>query len=183
MSLAAQRTVRAIPHALTALRILSAPALPLLALQGRTTEIALILGFALASDIVDGFLARRFGVASDFGAWFDVWADFAVVLAAFVGFALVQAVSWWLPALIVLSFVVFVATAHLNGTIYDPVGRAIGALLMIGGFSICIAPDLLVVDAVALTAIGALSITIANRTVWGFSGATGKRAPGRAEKG
>jgi CDP-diacylglycerol--glycerol-3-phosphate 3-phosphatidyltransferase/cardiolipin synthase len=171
---AGRRIVRAFPHALTALRLLLAPALPLLALQGRSTEIALLLGVALASDVADGFLARRLGVASDAGAWFDVWADFAIVLAAFVGFALVQAVSWWLPSLIVLSFAVFIATANLNDRIYDPVGRAIGLLLMVAGLVICMAPDLLVADAVALAAAGAISLTIVNRTVWGFLSATAR---------
>ncbi len=78
-----------VPNAVSALRIACVPMLLLLAWHG---ERALFLfGFALglASDVLDGVLARRLGCVSDFGARLDQWGDFALWMS-------LPLAAWWL---------------------------------------------------------------------------------------
>ena len=67
-----------LPNALSALRLLAVPLLLVLAWHGATG--AFLVGFALGllSDVLDGVIARRHGLETEFGARLDQWADFAL---------------------------------------------------------------------------------------------------------
>jgi CDP-diacylglycerol--glycerol-3-phosphate 3-phosphatidyltransferase len=78
-------TIRHLPNLISALRILSAPALVALALAGNGTAFAAVLVPALVSDMVDGYLARRFAITSALGALLDSVADLLLFIAAVVG--------------------------------------------------------------------------------------------------
>lgn len=77
-----------LPNALSAFRIACVPVLLLLAWHGATTAFLLLFALGLLSDVLDGPLARRLGVVSEFGARLDQWGDFALWLALPVG-------AWW----------------------------------------------------------------------------------------
>jgi hypothetical protein len=77
------------PNLISAFRAACAPVLLVLAWNGATGAFLALFGVALLSDVVDGALARRFGLESDLGARLDQWADFAAWLAFPVG-------AWWL---------------------------------------------------------------------------------------
>lgn len=78
-----------LPNLLSAFRILSVPALLMLAWHGERTPFLVLFGLGLLSDVLDGVLARRLGVVTDFGARLDQWGDFA--LWGCLPFA-----AWWL---------------------------------------------------------------------------------------
>ncbi|GAB4360051.1 MAG: hypothetical protein Kow0026_22110 [Oricola sp.] len=155
---------RVLPHGLTALRLAAAPVLFAAILQGRGDAAAACLALAMATDMADGPLARRHGVSSRAGAWFDVWTDFAVIEAAFLGFAVAGTGPWGVPVMAALSFGLFAGTARWTGAIHDPVGRHIGGILMVAAFAVVALRDLYVAEAVYLAADGALVITMAART-------------------
>ena len=69
-----------LPNAITLLRLLALPFLVVFAWSGRGDAFALLLLPALASDVVDGWLARRLGVASTLGATLDSVADILLML-------------------------------------------------------------------------------------------------------
>ena len=69
-----------IPNILSASRI--ALCLPLLLVGAMTLPFWVLYLIAGLTDILDGFLARRWGVESNFGARLDSLADFVFVLAA-----------------------------------------------------------------------------------------------------
>ena len=69
-----------IPNILSASRI--AWCLPLLLVDAMTVSFWVLYVIAGTTDMLDGFLARRFGVESKFGARLDSLADFVFVLAA-----------------------------------------------------------------------------------------------------
>ena len=68
-----------IPNILSASRI--ALCLPLLLADAMTVPFWVLYVTAGTTDMLDGFLARRWGVESKFGARLDSLADFVFVLA------------------------------------------------------------------------------------------------------
>src|SRR6201995_1158227 len=93
--------VRHLPNLLSALRLLAAPFTAWLILSGH--DIASLLVFAAAglSDGLDGFVARRWGVTSDFGAWLDPVADKLLMLLSLAALFIVGIAPLWLVALVV----------------------------------------------------------------------------------
>jgi phosphatidylglycerophosphate synthase len=74
-----------VPNLLSALRIGCAPLLLLLAWRGATGAFLALFALGLASDVLDGVLARRLGQESAFGARLDQWGDFALWVALPLG--------------------------------------------------------------------------------------------------
>jgi CDP-diacylglycerol--glycerol-3-phosphate 3-phosphatidyltransferase len=70
-----------LPNAITLARLLSAPVLAWLAWSQQSVAFAVLLAAALASDVLDGWLARKLGVVSSRGASLDSVADILVVVA------------------------------------------------------------------------------------------------------
>jgi phosphatidylglycerophosphate synthase len=71
-----------LPNLLTALRILALPFLAWAVLaDAGWVALALFLGAGL-TDVLDGWVARRFGLSSTFGAMFDLLADRLLTLAS-----------------------------------------------------------------------------------------------------
>lgn len=98
-----------IPNLLTVLRIILVPVFIALMiaqfLQGTVTLliIALVV-FCVAAytDHLDGKLARRWQVVSDFGKLVDPIADKALMISAFVLLSLFQNLWWWFTAVVIL---------------------------------------------------------------------------------
>ncbi len=98
-------TIWTIPNILTILRLISIPVFIFLLLQKDFTSrlIAFTL-FALASitDLVDGYIARRFKQESELGKFMDPLADKALVVAAFLTFIfLSEQVQLWMVGIII----------------------------------------------------------------------------------
>lgn len=70
---------------ITLYRLLAAPVLLFLVLSRHTWLFAWLLGFSFFTDLVDGFLARRYGVSSVAGALLDSIADDLTVVVGIVG--------------------------------------------------------------------------------------------------
>jgi cardiolipin synthase len=103
--------LRHLPNAITGLRLAMAPVL-LWLLWARHFEWA--LGVALvagASDLVDGFLAKRFGWQSRLGSLLDPIADKSMLGLAMLGLWLVAMLPGWLVALVLVRDGVIVAGA------------------------------------------------------------------------
>lgn len=77
--------LRHLPNLITGSRLLCVPLLLALAWQGRETAFEWLLLAALLSDIADGFIARRFGLASPLGAMLDSIADALVMVCGALG--------------------------------------------------------------------------------------------------
>ncbi len=67
--------MRHVPNILSAIRILLIPVFVSLMLQGNTTHAALVLAGSGITDLLDGYLARRFHWISDLGKVLDPVAD------------------------------------------------------------------------------------------------------------
>lgn len=96
-----------IAHGLTALRLLLAPPVALgFAFPGWLAPAWLLalLALAIATDMADGWVARRWGTASARGQVFDHATDCLFVTAALAGAAHAGLLTPWLPLFILLAF-------------------------------------------------------------------------------
>ena len=99
-----------LPNAITVARIPLAIAFFVLLLLGGTYGDAslgarwaagIIFVVAISTDWVDGYLARRYEIVSDFGKLWDPIADKLLTGAGFIGLAILGEVWWW-PIVIIL---------------------------------------------------------------------------------
>lgn len=103
--------LRDIPNALTVARILlTVPAIALLSLRHYSATL-ILLAIAGVSDALDGYLAKRFGWTSRFGALADPLADKFLLVASFFTLGWLGLIPWWLVGLVILRDVVIVAGA------------------------------------------------------------------------
>ncbi len=118
-----------VPTGITASRIaLSVLFLYLFANGIKIWSISIFI-LAILTDVFDGYSARKLEVSSDFGAYFDIIADFILVLVAFLAFIIIGIYPYWLLILIILIFLQFIVTSRFNVLVYDPVGKYYGAFL------------------------------------------------------
>jgi CDP-diacylglycerol---glycerol-3-phosphate 3-phosphatidyltransferase len=94
-------------NAITVLRLLLVPVFVFLLFAGDPQAIAwrlaAVVVFLVASltDFVDGEVARRRGIVTDFGKIADPIADKALTGAAFVGLSILGELMWWVTIVIV----------------------------------------------------------------------------------
>ena len=93
--------IRHLPNLLSALRLAAAPLAAWLIVDGHDTAALLTFAAAGASDGLDGFIARRWGVTSSFGAWLDPAADKLLMLLCLIGLCTIGVTPAWLLALVV----------------------------------------------------------------------------------
>jgi CDP-diacylglycerol--glycerol-3-phosphate 3-phosphatidyltransferase len=61
-----------------------------------------VFALAMATDYVDGYLARRLGLVTDFGKIADPIADKALMAAAMISLSIVGELYWWVTAVILV---------------------------------------------------------------------------------
>ena len=84
------------PAAITGLRLASAPFLLCVLVSG-TEQVAIgLLMFACATDLLDGYVARRLKACTASGAYLDAGADFAVAFMAFLAFVAQGVYPFWI---------------------------------------------------------------------------------------
>src|SRR5215467_75381 len=93
--------LRHIPNFLTALRLAAAPMTAGLLAAGHFNAAFGIFAFAGLSDAADGFLAKRFNLATPLGRVLDPAADKALMLTVFATLAVLDNVPVWLAATVI----------------------------------------------------------------------------------
>lgn len=102
---------RQLPNAITVARIPLAVIFFVVLLLGGTygiPDIALrwvagvLFVIAISTDWVDGYLARRYDIVSDFGKLWDPIADKLLTGAGFIGLAILGELNWWLVIVILI---------------------------------------------------------------------------------
>jgi len=72
------------------------------------------------SDLVDGFLAKRFGMATELGAYLDPLADKAMIVSIYVALGIVDVIPRWLVILVVSRDIMIVAAVILSWLVDKP---------------------------------------------------------------
>lgn len=110
-----------IPNLITLGRILLVPVV-VWAITAGEMRIAFILFLAAGiSDAVDGFLAKRFGMATKLGAYLDPLADKAMLVSIYVALGIIEAIPRWLVILIVSRDIMIVGAVILSWLVDKPI--------------------------------------------------------------
>ena len=97
-----------IPNALTVLRIIMVPLFLVLLLTDGGNDVTLrwwalvVFLLAMFTDFVDGYLARRNNLITNFGKIADPIADKSLMAAALIGLAIIAELPWWVPVIILV---------------------------------------------------------------------------------
>ncbi|HEY7296957.1 MAG TPA: CDP-alcohol phosphatidyltransferase family protein [Xanthobacteraceae bacterium] len=110
-----------IPNLITLARILLVPVI-VWAIASNEMQVAFGLFIAGGvSDLVDGFLAKRFRMATELGAYLDPLADKAMLVSIYVALGIVQAIPRWLVILVVWRDIMIVTAVILSWLVDKPV--------------------------------------------------------------
>jgi cardiolipin synthase (CMP-forming) len=110
-----------IPNIITLGRILLVPII-VWAIASNQMEIAFaIFVIAGVSDAVDGFLAKRFNMASELGALLDPLADKTLLVSIFVALGIWGAVPRWLVILVVSRDIMIVGAVIVSWLFNKPI--------------------------------------------------------------
>jgi CDP-diacylglycerol--glycerol-3-phosphate 3-phosphatidyltransferase len=99
---------RQLPNTITIVRIICAPIflLMLLADDGQNGPLrwwaAALFVVAIATDGIDGWLARRNDIVTDLGKILDPIADKALTGCAFVGLSILHELPWWITIVVLV---------------------------------------------------------------------------------
>ncbi len=102
-----------VPNLITAARIALAPYVAWLMATGRARAGLYWLIAVGLTDIVDGFLARRFGWTSAAGAYLDPLADKVMAGCVYLALGFAGAIPWWLVGIVFGRDILIVAAAGL----------------------------------------------------------------------
>ena len=120
-----------IPSVFTGIRVILAPIFFYTVINDLFVYSISIFAFAMVTDVLDGYLARRWDVTSSKGAYFDITSDFIFVVAGFSAFIVNGTYQFWIMIIIVFMFLQFIVTSKSQVPIYDPVGKYYGAFLFL----------------------------------------------------
>ena len=126
-----------VPNTLSLLRVPAAVILFLLISIDQIGIALFVFLLTLASDALDGHIARKIEVCSTLGGYLDATADFSVVSLALLAYILQSIYPYWMLLLVLIMFTQFLVTSQVKKPIYDPIGKYYGTFVMgIVGFTL-----------------------------------------------
>lgn len=109
-----------IPNLITLARILCVPLIVWAITAGEMMGAFILFLAAGISDAVDGFLAKRFNMASELGAYLDPLADKALIVSIYVALGITEALPRWLVILVVSRDIMIIGAVILTWLIGKP---------------------------------------------------------------
>jgi cardiolipin synthase len=110
-----------IPNLITLARILLVPVVVWAIASNQMLFAFLLFAAAGVSDAVDGFLAKRFGMASELGRYLDPLADKVLIVSIYVSLGVTDALPRWLVILVVSRDLLIVGGVIFSWLIDKPV--------------------------------------------------------------
>ena len=154
--------------AVTSFRVVALPFLVYSFNQDVWIATYLLFLFAVFSDFLDGYLAKKYGTASQLGSYFDSVTDFVFVSVMFLVFVSKGLYPFWIVLLICIVFGQFILSSiYLKKASYDPIGKYYGSL-MYGGIGLTLLfSEQLVYNIVTVGVVVSTVISLVSR-VWYF---------------
>lgn len=100
--------IKNVPNILSVIRLLLVPLFVLLFLGGYVVPAVVVFVIAGATDVIDGYIARKFNCTSTLGKILDPLADKCLQLSAFICLWIEDYILWWMP---LIYFIKELATA------------------------------------------------------------------------
>jgi cardiolipin synthase (CMP-forming) len=110
-----------IPNLITLARILLVPVVVWAIATGQMYFAFLLFLAAGISDAVDGFLAKRFGMKTELGAYLDPLADKVLIVSIYVALGITNIIPLWIVILVVSRDIMIVGAIILSWLIDRPV--------------------------------------------------------------
>lgn len=183
---------RQLPNAITVVRILCAPVFLWMLLADAGTDgplrwwAAVLFIVAIATDGIDGHLARTHDLVSDAGKLLDPIADKALTGCAFVGLSILGELPWWITIVVLVREVgitvyrLVVVSDHVLAAAWmgklKTVAQAVALSLALLPLWAVVGEWIHVVNAVTMTI--AVVLTIASGIDYVVSEVRGRRAKG-----
>lgn len=108
-----------IPNLLTAARMVVVPPIVWLLLVGQFQWALALAVFAGVSDLLDGWLARRFAWQSRWGGIFDPLADKLLMMAGYLTLGWLGELPWWLIGLVISRDLIIVVGGYIYYTRFE----------------------------------------------------------------
>lgn len=109
-----------IPNLITVFRLVLVPFVVLMILQGRWGAAFTAFVIAGVSDGLDGWIARRFDMRSEFGAVIDPLADKALLVSIYVTLAIVGVLPDWVTVVVVSRDLIMVMAIMVSWLMHQP---------------------------------------------------------------
>jgi cardiolipin synthase len=110
-----------LPNLITIGRLILVPLVIVMIVNERWDEAFFIFVAAGVSDAIDGFIAKRFDMRSELGAYLDPVADKALIVSIYVTLAIVGIVPIWLVIVVVSRDLMIIAAVILSWLMAKPV--------------------------------------------------------------
>lgn len=110
-----------LPNLITIARLIIVPLVIVMIGQGRWGVAFVLFALAGISDAVDGYLARRFEMQSELGAYLDPLADKALLVSIYVTLSVVGVLPGWLAIVVVSRDIMIVSAIILSRLMERPV--------------------------------------------------------------
>jgi cardiolipin synthase len=110
-----------IPNLITIARLVIVPLVIVMIGQGRWATAFVLFLIAGISDAVDGFIARRFDMKSEFGAYIDALADKALLVSMYVSLSIFGILPGWLAIVVVSRDLMIVSAIIVSWLMQRPV--------------------------------------------------------------
>ena len=110
-----------LPNLITIARLILVPLVIVMIVNGRWDEAFFLFVAAGVSDAIDGFIAKRFDMKSELGAYLDPLADKALIVSIYITLAMVGAIPTWLVIFVVARDLMIVAAVILSWLMDRPV--------------------------------------------------------------
>lgn len=96
------KIISTVPNLISAIRLILAPVVLVLLIRNEH-RIALIVFFAAGiSDLLDGYIARKYNIQSKLGLFLDPIADKLLIFLCVIYFVIIQSAPWWWLCILIL---------------------------------------------------------------------------------
>lgn len=120
-----------LPNILSIFRIITSPLLFILILLEGYLIAFILFTTDGVTDILDGYLARKFDVCSKNGVFLDIFGDFLFLFSTLIAFTIKETYPFWILIIVTIMFIQFFFFFNNETPIYDPIGKHYGSFLMI----------------------------------------------------
>jgi cardiolipin synthase len=110
-----------LPNLITIGRLVLVPLVIVMIIDTSWQAAFVIFVAAGISDAIDGFIAKRFDMKSELGAYLDPIADKALIVSIYITLAMVGAIPAWLVILVVARDLMIVSAVILSWLMDKPV--------------------------------------------------------------